>query len=397
MIAGRLQKKNDYFYIVLSYKDIVGKRKEKWIKTGLKVRGNKSKADELLLQYREDFDIKTGKLKSEKEAVNEDVEDYKTKLFGDYLLLWLENIKNTIEVSTYAGYKITISRRIAPYFNERGITLSNLNAHIIDEFYNDMLHEVSANTVIHFHANIRKALQDAYKNDLIPCNYADKAHRPKKGEFMSNYYNRDELLILFDAVKGLRIEFPVLMAGYYGLRRGEIVGLKWSNIDFEYGTITIKHTVSYVTLDGKSILVAKDRAKTKKSIRTLPLVPPVREMLIKMKNMEEANKQFFGKNYNYEDNDYVYKNEMGKLISPDYVTQNFAIQVKKIKSLEKIRFHDLRHSCAALLRHEGVPMEDIQKWLGHSQITTTESIYAHFEDKTHLKSAQKILNAFSGS
>lgn len=87
---------------------------------------------------------------------------------------------------------------------------------------------------------------------------------------------------------------------------------------------------------------------------------------------------------------------MGKLISPDYVTQNFAIQVKKIKSLEQIRFHDLRHSCAALLRHEGVPMEDIQKWLGHSQITTTESIYAHFEDKTHLKSAQKILNAFNG-
>lgn len=257
-----------------------------------------------------------------------------------------------------------------------------------------MLQEVSPNTVIHFHANIRKALQDAYKNDIIPCNYADKAHRPKKGEFMSNYYNRDELLILFDAVKGLRIEFPVLMAGYYGLRRGEIVGLKWSNIDFEYGTITIKHTVSYVTLDGRSTLVAKDRAKTKKSIRTLPLVPPVREMLIKMKDMEEANKRFFGENYYYRDDDYVYKNEMGKLISPDYVTQNFAIQIKKIKSLKKIRFHDLRHSCAALLRHEGVPMEDIQKWLGHSQITTTESIYAHFEDKTHLKSAQKILNAF---
>lgn len=249
---------------------------------------------------------------------------------------------------------------------------------------------------IHFHANIRKALQDAYKNDIIPCNYADKAHRPKKGEFTSNYYNRDELLILFDAVKGLRIEFPVLMAGYYGMRRGEIVGLKWSNIDFEYGTITIKHTVSYVTLDGKTVLVAKDRAKTKKSIRTLPLVPPVREMLIKMKDMEEANKRFFGSDYYYGDDDYVYKNEMGKLISPDYVTQNFAIQVKKIKSLEQIRFHDLRHSCAALLRHEGVPMEDIQKWLGHSQITTTESIYAHFEDKTHLKSAQKILNAFNG-
>ncbi len=396
MIAGRLQKKNDYFYIVLNYKDNCGKRKEKWIKTGLKVRGNKAKADELLLKYREEFDIKTGKLKSEQVCLEEE-SNPDNILFGDYLLQWLENVKSTIEVSTYAGYKISITSRIAPYFNARGITLKSLNSHIIDEFYNEMLQEVSANTVIHFHANIRKALQDAYKNDLIPFNYADKAHRPKKSEYMGNYYNKDELLILFDAVRGLKIEYPVLMAGYYGMRRGEIVGLKWSNIDFEYGTITIKHTVSYVTLDGKTILVAKDRAKTKKSIRTLPLVPPIRDLLIKMKKKEEANKQFFGSDYYYGDDDYIYKNEMGKLISPDYVTQNFEIQVKKIKSLEKIRFHDLRHSCAALLRHEGVPLEDIQKWLGHSQITTTESIYAHFEDKIHIKSAQKILNAFNGN
>ncbi len=150
----------------------------------------------------------------------------------------------------------------------------------------------------------------------------------------------------------------------------------------------------YVTLDGKTVLIPKDRAKTKKSIRTLPLVPPVKELLIKMKKREETNKEFFGSDYYYGDDDYIYKNEKGKLINPNYVTQNFAIQVQKIKSLEKIRFHDLRHSCAALLRHEGVPMENIQKWLGHSQITTTESIYAYFEDKTHLKSAQKILNAF---
>ena len=372
MTAGRLQKKNDYFYIVLSYK---------------------TKAEELLLKYREEFDINRGKLFSESKIIKEETKE-EDILFGEYLIQWLEKIKSTIDLSTYAGYKINIKSRIAPYFNSRGITLKNINAHIIDDFYSDMLKEVSPNTVIHFHANIRKALQDAYKDDLIPCNYADKAHRPKKNEFISNYYNRDELLILFDAVKGLRIEFPVIMAGYYGMRRGEIVGLKWSNIDFEYNTITIKHTVSYITLDGKTVLISKDRAKTQKSIRTLPLVPPVKELLLKMKRMEDANKEFFGSDYYYGDDDYIYKNEKGKLISPDYVTQNFAIQVQKIKSLEKIRFHDLRHSCAALLRHEGVPMEDIQKWLGHSQITTTESIYAHFEDKTHLKSAQKILNAF---
>ena len=284
---------------------------------------------------------------------------------------------------------------IAPYFNERKITLKNLTAHIIDEFYSEKLKTVSANTVIHYHANIRKALQDAYKNDLIPCNYADKAHRPKKEEFISNYYNRDELQILFKAVKGLKVEFGVLMAGYYGLRRSEIIGLKWSNIDLEYKTISIKHTVTNCTIDGKYIQVAKDRAKTKKSIRSLPLIPPIYDLLVRMKKQEEINKEFFGNTYITKYNDYIYKDNNGELVKPDYVSSNFKLQVSKIPELQTIRFHDLRHSCAALLRYEGVPMEDIQKWLGHSQITTIESIYAHFDTQRHQNSAQKILNAFS--
>ncbi len=83
------------------------------------------------------------------------------------------------------------------------------------------------------------------------------------------------------------------------------------------------------------------------------------------------------------------------MVKPNFITDNFRQHVMPKLPFDRIRFHDLRHSCAALLRHEGVPMEDIQKWLGHSQITTTESIYAHFEDKRHLNSAQKIINAFS--
>ena len=230
MIAGRLAKKNDYFYIVLSYSNNSGKRKEKWIKTGLKIRGNKAKADDMLLEYRSNFDVTTGKLKSEQKEPMKFEPDPSDVLFGDYLLSWCEDIKSTVELSTYAGYKLNIERVIAPYFNERKITLKNLTAHLIDEFYSEKLKTVSANTVIHYHANIRKALQDAYKNDLVPCNYADKAHRPKKADFISNYYNRDELQLLFQAVKGKKIEFAVLMAGYYGMRRSEVCGLKWSNV-----------------------------------------------------------------------------------------------------------------------------------------------------------------------
>ncbi|MBD5131740.1 MAG: site-specific integrase [Clostridiales bacterium] len=395
MIAGRLAKKKEYFYIVLSYSDDAGKRKEKWIKTGLKIRGNKAKADEMLLEYRTNFDVNTGKLKSEQEELKKNEPDRSEILFGDYLLEWCEDIKGTVELSTYAGYRFCIERVIAPYFNERKITLKNLNAHIIDEFYSEKLKIVSANTVIHYHANIRKALQDAYKNDLIPCNYADKAHRPKKSDYISNYYNRDELLTLFQAVKGKKIEFAVLMAGYYGLRRSEVIGLKWSNVDFKYKTITIKHTVTTCSVDGKYLQIAKDRAKTKKSIRSLPLIPPIYDFLVNMKKQEEINKEFFGSNYITEYDDYIYKEKNGELVKPDFVTTNFALQLSKNPDLPKIRFHALRHSCAALLRHEGVPMEDIQKWLGHSQITTTESIYAHFDTERHLNSAQKIFNAFS--
>lgn len=395
MIAGRLAKKNDYFYIVLSYSDDAGKRKEKWIKTGLKIRGNKAKADEMLLEYRTNFNVTTGKLKSEQEEADKIESDPADILFGDYLLQWCDDIKGTVELSTYAGYKFCIERVIAPYFNERGITLKNLNAHLIDEFYSERLKAVSPNTVIHYHANIRKALQDAYKNDLIPCNYADKAHRPKKSDYVSNYYNRDELQTLFQAVKGKKIEFAVLMAGYYGLRRSEVIGLKWSNVDFKYKTITIKHTVTTCSVDGKYLQIAKDRAKTKKSIRSLPLIPPIYDFLVSMKKQEEINKEFFGSNYITQYDDYIYKEKNGELVKPDFVTTNFALQLSKNPDLPKIRFHALRHSCAALLRHEGVPMEDIQKWLGHSQITTTESIYAHFDTERHQSSAQKIFNAFS--
>ena len=143
---------------------------------------------------------------------------------------------------------------------------------------------VTSSTVIRYHANIRKALEDAYRNDLIPCNYADKAHRPKKTEHVSKYYTVSELLKLFELVKGTKIEFPVLMAGYYGLRREEIVGLKWENVNFEEKTITICHTITEYCLNGKMQIQAKDRCKTKKSIRTLPLLAEIEKLLLEIKD-----------------------------------------------------------------------------------------------------------------
>lgn len=139
------------------------------------------------------------------------------------------------------------------------------------------MERVSASTVIHYHANIHKALKYAVKIDLIVSNPADKVERPKKDTFIGNFYDADEINALFEAAKGSKLELPVLLGAFYGLRRSEAIGLKWDAIDFDKNTITIRHTVTSCDLDGKRTLVLSDTTKNKSSMRTLPLVPFVRE------------------------------------------------------------------------------------------------------------------------
>ena len=184
-----------------------------------------------------------------------------------------------------------------------------------------------------------------------------------------------------------------LLAAFYGLRRSEAIGLKWSAIDFQQKTITIRHTVTQMCVDGKSILVEKDRTKTKSSYRTLPLVPPFEELLYKLKYQQETNRSLCGKSYNNKYNDYIYVNELGELIKPGYITQRFPQFLRK-KGMKEIRFHDLRHSCASLLYSNGVSLKEIQEWLGHSDISTTSNIYTHLDFSSKIASANAILGVY---
>jgi integrase len=143
--------------------------------------------------------------------------------------------------------------------------------------------EVSSNSVLHYHAIIHSALRYAVKTDMIPSNPADKIDRPRKGEFIPDYYNLEEMTQLFEALKGHKLELPCLVAAFYGLRRAEIVGLRWDAIDFEKDTITVKHTVAEIKLDGKKQLIEQNTAKTKSSLRTLPLIGQFKEYFQKVK------------------------------------------------------------------------------------------------------------------
>lgn len=395
MVSGHLRIKNDIYHIVLSYTDEKGKRKTPSISTNLKVKGNKKRAEEMLYEARKAKTEELEALKAKRRKGYKNAE--KDIPFTDFLMEWLEMIKPNVEVTTYSAYNVVITKRVNPYFDEHfpGLLLTEVTPKMIQDYYTYGLNVegVSANTVIHRHANIRKALQHAYKIGLIDSNPADKIDRPKKEKFASSYYNAQELEALFEAVHGDPCEFAVIVAAFYGLRRSEIIGLKWKAIDFEKKTITINHIVTQTMVDGKVALIQKDRTKTKSSCRTLPLVKPFEELLLNIREKQEINKKLCGKCYCKDYLEYIYVNDLGELISPNFITQHFKIFLKN-HNLRQIRFHDLRHSCASLLYANGVALRDIQEWLGHSDISTTSNIYTHLDYSTKVNSANAIIDYF---
>ena len=330
MVAGHLREKSGYYYAVLNYTDSLGKRKTKWISAGLTVKGNKKRAEAILMDARRNFNPE------EPKVMNGDI------LFADYMEKWLDIIKSSVAVPTFASYSTTVKKIVAPYFREKEVTLKNLTAKDIQEFYLSELERVSPSSVIHYHANIHKALKYAVKIDLIDVNPADKVERPKKDRYVGSFYDADEVNALFEAAKGSKLELPILFGAFYGLRRSEAIGLKWDAIDFDQNTITIRHTVTSCDLDGKRVLVASDTTKTKSSMRTLPLVPFMRERLLTLKEEQQENRRLCGRSYIKDYLEYVCVNEIGDLIKPHYVTESFP-KLLKAKGMRQIRYHDLRH------------------------------------------------------
>ena len=317
-------------------------------------------------------------------------------LFTDFITDWLKMMKSRVEITTYTSYERAIVHKIVPYFEPLHYTLQDMEQHpkYIQDFYQHELDRgLTANTVIHYHANIRKCLQYAFQIGMIRSNPADRVERPRKEKFKSEIYSGEELEQLFKAIQGDPSEFGVIMAAFYGLRRSEVVGLKWDAIDFENKKISIQHTVVTAKVNGTLTEIARDKTKTKSSCRTLPLIPACEQMLNKMKKEQEQNRKVCGKSYCTDYLDYIYVDPMGKRIRPDFLSQYFP-DFLVAHQMKRIRFHDLRHSCASLLYANGVSLKEIQEWLGHSDISTTSNIYTHLDFSSKVSSANAIVNIF---
>ena len=331
MVAGHLTLKNGRYYAVLNYRNAGGQRKTKWISLGLPEKGNKRKAEAELARIRAEF-----------EPPKEVGDPSSDMLFADYLLEWLEIAKGRLAVATYSSYAAMINKPIGPYFRQRNLTLRELEARHLQMFYSEMLRKVKPNTVIHYHAIIHSALKYAVKTDMLVQNVADKVDRPKKNSFQPVFLSAEEMQKMFEALRGTKLELPVLVAAFYGFRRGEVLGLKWDAIDFERGTISVIRTVTTITLDGKQAEIEQQSAKTKSSLRTLPLIGSFREYFMQVKEAQELNKQVCGNCYNYEYDGFVFVDELGERMRVEYLTNAFP-KFLESHGLRRMRFHDLRH------------------------------------------------------
>ena len=244
------------------------------------------------------------------------------------------------------------------------------------------------------HANIHKALKYAVKMDLIPFNPADKVERPKKQRYIADYYRQEELERLLEASKDHPYSLLIQMTAFYGLRRSEALGARWSRVDWENKTILLDTKIIEYKENGKVIVKTVEEMKNKSSRRTLPLPDPVYEMLCEEREKQDLYRRMFKGSYNRKYDDYICVDQPGGLIRPNRVTQRFADLIRQY-GLRKIRFHDLRHTFASILINQDVPLLNVSTFLGHSDLSTTANIYAHLDKSKKQESADVISSIFN--
>jgi Site-specific recombinase XerD len=379
-MTGSLQIKNNKFYAVINTVDNFGKRKQKWFSTGLPAKNNKRQAQAILNDLLANYE--------EKQKVTSDV------LFTDWVKQWLEHIEPTIDPVTFDHYNRTARTHVISSFED--IKLSDITKSILQKHFDEKAKNgrkdgkggLAVKSLQHIRLVISLALKYAIECELIDKNPCVDVKLPKKEYHECNFYNAKQLNELFRCIADEEIHPLVRFCATYGLRRSELLGLKWDSIDFDNNTITIKHTVVPVT--GK--IVEKNKTKTTKSRRTFPLLPDLGKMLCKIKEQQEEHKAFFKREYIK--TDYIFTRANGEPYKPNFLSNKFSKLLKK-HSLPHIRFHDLRHSSASLLIAQGFTIKDVQEWLGHASITTTANIYTHIDMTRKQEIGNKVLSALS--
>lgn len=382
MITGSLQIKKNMYYAVLNITDKDGVRKQKWIPTKLSVDGHNKRAakkflDDTITEYQDkSFEVAT----------------VKKEPLAEYAEKWIIYAERVYDPITFQGYKIGVESHIVPYFKRRKVAIQDLTPEIVEDFSAHMSEcgnvktggGLSNKSVRNYLTVLSVICDDAVNKKKISENPVSKIKRPKKQKFKPSFYASSQMRNLFQLIQGEKLAPLITVTALYGLRRSELLGLKWDSIDFNNKQVVIKHVVCRC-----SSIVEKDDTKTDDSYRVYPMTPEIEKIFTDAKAMEELKEKLLGDKYIK--NDYVFKWDSSKPYSPDYITKTFH-KILERHGMPDIRLHDLRHSCASILLESGHNLKDVQQWLGHSDIQTTGNVYGHLTNQ-HLKSVGSDLCA----
>ena len=377
-MTASLRVKNDKYYVVLTH-TTDGKKNQTWVSTGLSVTGNEGKARQLMLDMLGE---------KPEQAAPPDM------LFSDAVRRWLEDVRHRVDEVTYQGYEVQARAHILPYFDDLQIRLCDVDGETLQTYINVKAkfgrsdgHGGLSAVSLRQHKNVlNQTLKLAQRDGLIQTNPADLVVMPHAAQFTGTFYTESQMRDLLTAVKNERLYPIIYVTALYGLRRSEVLGLKWDSINFAMQTLTIRHTVARVTK-----VVEKNKTKNASSFRSFPLTDDAVRLFKILLQQEQYYRNHFGKDYI--DNDYVFTWEDGHPYSPDYVSHTFHKLLKKY-DLPHIRFHDLRHTFATRALERGMDYKTLSAILGHYSVAFTMDTYVHSMDEHKRREMDKMNDMF---
>lgn len=389
-ITSSIQPKNGKLHAVITYTLPGRKTQYKWRALGLAEGARKTDINKKQREVVNRFEQELHEMAEKLDRPDSEIPIY------EYLCGWLKRQSQSVQYSTAESYGSMIHGRVKRYFEKSGVTVGGLKPKQINEFYQSIRDDgCVATTVVRYHGVLRNAFQHAFRSEMIESNPFDKVELPRKNKFRGAFYSEDELQTLIKLTQDDPMHIVILLSAMYGLRRSEALGVRWSRIDFTNNQLLIDTKVIEKKENGKKIAEPVEEMKTKSSHRMLPLIPVIEESLKEQKEKQEAWKKLFKRSYSREFLDYVCTNQLGELFHPDYVTDHFKNLLNRY-GLRRIRFHDLRHTCASLLIKNGMQLINVKDYLGHSDIGITANIYAHLDESSKQSSADIMQNIYTG-
>lgn len=308
-----------------------------------------------------------------------------------WLRLWLDTYKRrTVHPNTYSTYESVIRNHIIPTIGN--IPLQHIQPYHVQTVYNRLLDaKATASTIRLIHTVLHAALDRAVRENYISHNPADTdaVNLPAPHTSPRRALTPEELQNLYMAASTHRLYPAIVLAATTGLRRGELFGLTWDDVDFAHCLIAVRRSVILLRQPNqtpKIRVVIQDALKNEYSRRVIPVLEEVMEMLGRHKEAQEAEKMHRA---NYEDNNLVFCTRTGKPMSPDWFTA-VVKRIAKQAGMPWVTPHVLRHTYTTNLTRKQVNARIVQDLLGHSQVTTTMKIYTHVDDAMRREAVSKI-------